>query len=156
MKFAVSFLLLAVMALSTVADEETIHAYHLHTYFFQSNVYSTQQALELHANIETAIQNGYLKNCSLNTINYEPRGPHPIGSYETCCNETSLPESLSFFIQHRGNLSILLHPLTRFEVGDHTTRSMWLGASMPLDLSALSPVLTTPPICPEYPLTWPE
>lgn len=70
-------------------------------------------------------------------MNVAPRGPHPIGSYETCCNASSLAQAQSFFMQNRGNLSILLHPLTRYEVLDHTTRAMWLGKDMPLDISRL-------------------
>ncbi len=40
-------------------------------------------------------------------------------------------------MQNHGNLSVLLHPLTRQELLDHTTRAMWLGKSMPLDISML-------------------
>lgn len=38
---------------------------------------------------------------------------------------------------NHGNLSILVHPLTRYEVLDHTDRSMFLGARLPLDISVL-------------------
>lgn len=74
----------------------------------------------------------------LSTVNFGPRGPRVIGSYETCCNASSINVAQSFFMQNHGNLSILLHPLTRYEVLDHTTRAMWLGKDMPLDVSALS------------------
>jgi len=40
-------------------------------------------------------------------------------------------------MQNHGNLSILLHALTRWEVEDHTSRAMFLGPKVPLDLSAL-------------------
>lgn len=78
-----------------------------------------------------------LTGCRLNRMNYVPIGPHVIGSYETCCNASSLSQAQSFFMQNRGNLSVLLHPLTRYEVLDHTTRAMWLGKDMPLDISRL-------------------
>jgi len=45
---------------------------------------------------------------------------------------------MSWFMLNHGNLSILLHPLTRFEVLDHTERSMFLGPRYPLDISVLS------------------
>lgn len=79
----------------------------------------------------------FLAGCRLNRVNYAPRGPHIIGSYETCCNASALSHAQSFFMQNRGNLSVLLHPLTRYEVLDHTTRAMWLGKDMPLDISSL-------------------
>lgn len=78
-----------------------------------------------------------LAGCRLNTVNYGPRGPHPIGSYETCCNASAISSAQSFFMQNHGDLSVLLHPLTRYEVLDHTTRAMWLGKDMPLDISVL-------------------
>ena len=64
-------------------------------------------------------------------------GTHTFGSYETCCNASALSPAISWFMNNRGNLSVLLHPLTRYEVIDHTTRAMWLGPSIPLDLGAL-------------------
>jgi len=88
--------------------------------------------------IQDEIDKGFLANCRLNRINLGPRGPHPIGSYETCCNKTSISPALSWFMLNHGNLSILLHPLTRFEVRDHTDRSMFLGPRVPLDTSVLA------------------
>lgn len=67
-----------------------------------------------------------------------PVGPHPIGSFETCCNKTSISSGLTWFMENHGNLSILLHPLTRYEVIDHTHRAMFLGKPLPLDVSVLS------------------
>lgn len=67
-----------------------------------------------------------------------PVGPHPIGSYETCCNKTSISKALTWFMENHGNLSVLLHPLTRYEVLDHTDRAMFLGKQLPLDVSVLS------------------
>lgn len=81
----------------------------------------------------------------------EPIGPHVIGSYETCCNETVLNGAVSWFMQNHGNLSVLLHALTRYEVLDHTYRAFWLGQKLSLDLTPLSPDLGEEPICPHYP-----
>mgnify|MGYP002715450367 CR=1 FL=1 len=96
------------------------------------------------------IDSGNLVGCKMNPgpdPTYKPIGPHPIGSWETCCNYTALSRATSWFMQNRGNHSVLLHPLTRFEVVDHTDRAMWLGKSMPLDLTPLSPDLGTPDTC---------
>ena len=41
-------------------------------------------------------------------------------------------------MQRRGELTILVHPLTRYSVEDHAARSMWLGPPMKLDFTALS------------------
>ena len=88
--------------------------------------------------IQRQIDSGNLHGCRLYPrVNFGPIGPHPIGSYETCCNASALSHATSWFMQNRGNLSILLHPLTRWEIIDHSDRAMWLGKSAPLDLSAL-------------------
>jgi len=88
--------------------------------------------------IQEQIDNGFMSHCRLNHVNLGPIGPHTIGSFETCCNKTSISSSLTWFMENHGNLSILLHPLTRWEIRDHTERSMFLGLRIPLDLSALS------------------
>ena len=61
-----------------------------------------------------------------------------IGSYEVKCNVQEIGELLAWFMVHRGENSVMLHPLTRHEVRDHENRSMWLGNPIPLDLSQLS------------------
>ena len=33
----------------------------------------------------------------------------------------------SFLMYHRGSLSVLVHPLGRTELRDHTLDAMWLG-----------------------------
>ena len=70
-------------------------------------------------------------------FNEAPIGPHPCGSYEVWCPKESMAQALSFFMLRRGELSILLHPLTPHEIQDHTGRSMWLGAPYKLDLTPL-------------------
>jgi len=119
-------------------NEEEIHGYHFHTYFYQNNAQSSEEAVIFRNAIQDQITNGGLQNCRLNHLNLGPRGPHPIGSYETCCNKTSISPALSWFMQNRGNLTILLHALTRYEIEDHTTRSMFIGPRIPLDTSVLS------------------
>ncbi|CAL8072087.1 unnamed protein product [Orchesella dallaii] len=144
-----NFLLIAPLALTCLfvfsqigqslsQEELEIHGYHFHTYFFQTNERNTQEALAFRDAIQNQIDNGFLGNCRLNRVNLAPVGPHPIGSYETCCNKTSISPALTFFMENHGNLSILLHPLTRYEVMDHTHRAMFLGEKLPLDVSVLS------------------
>lgn len=88
-----------------------------------------------------------LAGCRINFLNLGPRGPHSIGSFETCCNTSAINPAQSFFMQNHGNLSVLLHPLTRYEVLDHTDRAMWMGKEIPLDVSTLSHDLVDIPLC---------
>lgn len=46
---------------------------------------------------------------------------------------------LSWFMLNRPpSISILCHPITRYEIRDHTERALWLGERVTLDTSALS------------------
>ncbi|CAG8728003.1 11544_t:CDS:1, partial [Racocetra fulgida] len=55
----------------------------------------------------------------------------------------------SWFLLHRGDLSVLVHPLTKEQVKDHTNRATWLGASVPVDVEWMPPVLNKTPL--QYP-----
>ena len=70
-------------------------------------------------------------------FNTKPIGPHPVGSFETWFPIEYLPNLLSFMMYNRGSLSILVHPLGKTEIRDHTTDAMWLGASFPIDPTPL-------------------
>ena len=47
---------------------------------------------------------------------------------------------LSFTMLKRGSLSVLIHPLARNEVEDHTVHKMWLGEAYPIDVSTLNAI----------------
>eukprot|EP01116_Phalansterium_solitarium_P013525 TRINITY_DN3090_c0_g1_i1.p2 TRINITY_DN3090_c0_g1~~TRINITY_DN3090_c0_g1_i1.p2 ORF type:complete len:145 (+),score=19.55 TRINITY_DN3090_c0_g1_i1:54-488(+) len=124
-------------------DPEFIQEYHFHVYFLQNNEQSRESAEAIRERLSTLIEQKYF-GLVLNKVNYGPRGPHPIGSYEVWCPAEDLPRALSWFMLHRGTHSVLLHPLTRYEIRDHTERAMWLGQPVPLDLSVLSADLGRP------------
>jgi DOPA 4,5-dioxygenase len=97
--------------------------------------------------IQNEINEGFLRGCYMDSVNYGPHGPHPVGNFQTCCNSSSISHGVSWFTQNRGNLSIFFHPLTRWEIIDHTDRAMFMGKSLPLDLSFLSHDLGEPRKC---------
>ncbi len=71
------------------------------------------------------------------------------GSYEVWVPLESLAAFVSFLLVRRGPLSVLLHPLTRYERDDHTKRAVWLGSPIPLRLDVLRDDLGAPPLqCP--------
>lgn len=147
MNFAV---ILAIFNIFVVSSCEDIEAYHFHTYYFQDNSGAKASAVQFRNRVIEQVSNGMgLKDCAVNRLNIAPIGPHPIGSFETCCNRTSLASAISWFMQNRSPAnSVLLHPLTKSEVIDHTTRAFWLGQKMPLDTSKLDSSLHDTPICP--------
>jgi len=149
MKFVIIFGLLAfVVAVCQASD--VIYGYHFHTYYFQDNRHSKEDVQKFRDLVHKEITTGSLGTCSMNHLNLEPIGPHPIGSFETCCNVTSLGPGVSFFMKNHGKFSILLHPLTKSEVLDHSERAFWMGQKLLLDFSHLSSALHKTPVCPIY------
>lgn len=129
---------------------EEIKEYHFHVYFFQTNEVSKNAALKLRDRLLDLTKKKFFHVVPLERVNMAPIGPHPIGSYEVWCPREHFSRVYSWFLLHHGELSILVHPLTKEEVKDHTDRATWIGKSLPLDISRLSPML------PQVPKQYPE
>lgn len=152
------------VSLMTPLNPDSIKEWHFHVYFKCSNVNSTHQAQQLRDQLLQAVRAGEFMAVfpgitadlvprpvldKVPRFNTAPIGPHISGSYEVWVPVESLARALSWFTLNRGDLSILIHPLTRWEVEDHTSRSMWLGQPYPLDLTPLSQDLGSTPL--QYP-----
>ena len=146
------------------SNTEEIKEFHFHTYFYQHRNASVKAALLLRDKIVASVSRKEmivvcdgvtdamlpgLDVSKIFPINMEPLGPHPIGSFETWVPKEYLAQAMSFFMLNRGELTILFHPLSRYEIEDHTHRSMFLGPSVRIDLTVLSEDLLSPPF--EYP-----
>ena len=149
---------------TTFPDDGEIKEYHFHTYWFQHRPESYAAALRIQSELLNAVTEGKfivvlpgiteeilpgIDESQIPHINTEPVGPHPCGSFETWVPQEYLSEAMSFFMQRRGELSILFHPRTRWEVEDHGARNMWIGPPMRLDYTVLALDLEEPPA--QYP-----
>jgi len=145
-------------------DDPEIKEWHFHTYWLLNNQNEEQKALNVRSLIIDQVRAKYfvvvcngvtsemipgLNETNIPLFNTHPIGPHPCGSFETWVPKEYISEALSFFTLNRSGLSILIHPLTRHELEDHTTRSMFLGPSYRLNLDILDPVMDHTPL--EYP-----
>ena len=141
-----------------------IKEFHFHTYWFQHRPESYAAALRIQAELITAVGDGKflvvlpgitqevipgIDESQIPHINTEPVGPHPCGSFETWVPKEYFTEALNFFMQRRGELTILMHPLSRHAVEDHAARNMWLGPPMRLDLTVLTEDIGDVPL--QYP-----
>ncbi|KAI0818651.1 DOPA-like domain-containing protein [Irpex lacteus] len=122
--------------LKEVVDSE-IKEWHFHIYFHQRNADEHQAALDLRDAVLRLRRDGAFVAVPLFRVNTDPIGPHPVGSYEIWCPSESFASVFSYLSLNRGNLSILVHPLTREQRADHEIRNAWIGPSFPLDLSTL-------------------
>ncbi|KAH0584547.1 hypothetical protein H2248_010078 [Termitomyces sp. 'cryptogamus'] len=116
---------------------DEIKEWHFHIYFHQKNTVSHLAALELRNAVLRLRRDGAFVAVPLFRVNTEPMGPHPIGSYEIWVPSETFASVFSYLCQHHGDLSILVHPLTRDQRTDHEFRNAWIGPSLPLDLSTL-------------------
>ncbi|GBE82804.1 DOPA 4,5-dioxygenase [Sparassis crispa] len=135
--------------LKEIVDSE-IKEWHFHIYFHQRNADEHQEALDLRDAVLRLRRDGAFIAVPLFRVNTDPIGPHPVGSYEIWCPSESFASVFSYLSLNRGNLSILVHPLTREQRKDHEVRNAWIGPSFPLDLSTL-PIKSA-----EIPLQYPS
>jgi len=141
-----------------------IKEYHFHTYWFQNRPEDYAAAQRIQEELISSVAEGKfivvlpgitkeilpdVDESQIPHMNLEPIGPHPCGSFETWVPKEYLNEALNFFMQRRGELTILIHPRSRYENEDHFARSMWLGTPMKIDPMVLGVDLGEPPI--QYP-----
>jgi DOPA 4,5-dioxygenase len=70
-----------------------------------------------------------------------PVGPHPCGSFEVLFTREAFADYVSWLMFARPpDIDILIHPLTRSQRLDHTTRAVWLGTPVALDHAMLAGV----------------
>src|SRR5690242_14467911 len=129
-------------------DVAEIKEFHFHTYFFQDSETSVQRAHAIYNSIQQLNTSNYFVAVPLK-LNMGPVGPHPIGSFETWVPREYFARVYEWFLKNRRGLSIMIHPLTREEVKDHTTSAAWMGEPIPLNTSVLSELLDKVPF--QYP-----
>ena len=156
----VSVLLLTLPVLSAMTSQadvkpghQIVKEYHFHPYWAQNNRQQEAEALllrdsiimEVAAGNMTVVCSGVtsellpgLDDSKVPHFNTGPVGPHPVGSFEVWTPREYLEQMLTFMMYHRGSLSVLVHPLGKTELGDHTSEAMWLGPSYVLDTSMLN------------------
>ncbi|KAF4321103.1 hypothetical protein BBO99_00002149 [Phytophthora kernoviae] len=134
---------------SSHVDPSTIKEWHFHTCFYATNERSKQEAQALRDELIRQVNTDPKNFIAVCNVNLGPVGPHLSGSFETWAPAESFAQVLSWFTLHRGSLSILVHPLTRYEREDHTTHAMWLGTPWVVDLDVLREELPAPPL--QYP-----
>lgn len=64
-----------------------------------------------------------------------PVGPHPFGSCQLSVPAAAFAEVIPWLALNREGLTVFAHAETGDHRADHTQHVLWLGDSMPLDLS---------------------
>ncbi|KAK0109447.1 hypothetical protein ONS95_002141 [Cadophora gregata] len=120
----------------TVVNSRT-REWHFHIYFLIQSPVETAAALALRDAVLRLRRDGAFVAVPLLRVNKYPIGPHPAGSYEIWVPDTSFSDVYFYLASNRGNLSILIHPLTSDQRRDHDSRAGWLGKPWPIYLDVL-------------------
>lgn len=106
-----------------------ITAYHAHIYFDGA---SREKARQLSEAARQAF--GLL----VGPLHDKPVGPHPRASCLLTLNAEQFSEVIPWLVVNRCGLTIFAHAITGDALKDHTEHVLWLGASEPINLAALS------------------
>lgn len=110
-------------------SETRIRGYHAHVYFDAS---SLAQARAL---CEAAAARFPVK---MGRMHEKPVAPHPHWSCQLAMRAELFGEVIPWLMLNRGELVVLVHPITGNDLADHRDYAFWLGAAQTLDLSVLS------------------
>jgi DOPA 4,5-dioxygenase len=111
--------------------DENIEEYHAHIYFLPS---TRKSAVLLYESLQQIGQG----KIHLNSIADGPRGPHVHCMFGVDIPKAMIEPILGFLMLNHGPHSVLIHPVTKNELLDHTHHALWLGQQQPLDLAVLA------------------
>lgn len=101
-----------------------IGRFHAHVYFDRHQL---GQAIDLHRAI------GRRFEVPIGAVHDRPIGPHSKGMFQIVFRLEDFGAIVTWLMQHRGDLDVLVHGDTGDHYADHTQHIMWLGNSQRLD-----------------------
>jgi aromatic ring-cleaving dioxygenase len=120
-------------------ESRRVWLFHSHTYFDHTAPECVAEARVFRG----LIQRTFAATAHLEVSSFipGPAGPHPRGSFEVLFTREVFADYVSWLMFARPEkLAILIHPLTRSQMLDHTARALWLGAPLAINRSMLEAV----------------
>lgn len=105
--------------------------------FYHAHIYFEGPTRSSAAALREEIQKNFSGHVRVHNLIDEPIGPHPLPMFEVDIPAAVLPAIKTWFEQHHGAHSILIHPLTGDDLADHKDHPQWIGPVLPLDLEFL-------------------
>jgi len=109
-----------------MADTDSITGWHAHVYF---DAATEPQARAL---CEAAVQRFGI---AMGRMHDGPVGPHPMGSCQLTVPPDAFAKLIPWLVLNRDGLTVFAHAESGDHLADHTEHVLWLGESLPLDLS---------------------
>jgi aromatic ring-cleaving dioxygenase len=118
------------------APSRRVWLFHSHAYFDQEAPECVREALAFRRLIEQTFAS--TAHLEVHSFIPAPAGPHPCGSFEVLFTREVFADYVTWLMFARPErLSVLIHPLTRSQMLDHTGRALWLGAPLELGRAML-------------------
>ncbi len=103
-----------------------IHNYHAHIYF---DAKEEEFARDLRKQISGKF------SVVVGRMHLQPVGPHPKAMFQVLFSSELFATLVPWLQSARKKLDVLIHAESGNDMEDHTQLAMWLGNSLPLDLS---------------------
>jgi len=105
--------------------------YHAHVYFDGSDQHA--EALAVREAIASLVP------CArLGHVHERPIAFHPTSMFQVAFSPEQFGVLVPWLMLNRGQLTVLVHPLTGDPWQEHTAQALWLGEPLPLDLKRLA------------------
>lgn len=108
------------------AVSASIRAWHAHVLFPASSKAALDEATALWRRLSALRDSGTIDN-EVGRIWGSAVGPHNAAQFQVWVPKESFADLIAFLAVNRGSLTVMVHPLTREELVDHTDRLVWLG-----------------------------
>src|SRR5436190_22269561 len=123
-------------AMPTTLESRGVSLFHAHVYFDHAVPERVAQARAFMNLIRRTF--AATDHVEVHSLIPFPAGPHPRGSFEVLFTREVFADYVSWLMFERPeSLDILVHPLTRSQVLDHTERAFWLGSPLEIDRAVL-------------------
>jgi DOPA 4,5-dioxygenase len=109
-----------------MADTAAITGWHAHVYFDAATKAKAKALCEAAAG---------RFGVAMGRMHDGPVGPHPMGSCQLSVPPAAFATLIPWLALNRGGLTVFAHAETGDHLADHTEHVLWLGESLPLDLS---------------------
>ncbi|HXZ01909.1 MAG TPA: DOPA 4,5-dioxygenase family protein [Stellaceae bacterium] len=105
-----------------------IDGYHAHVYYNEASRRAAEKLAEA-IGTKFALRFGGFFD--------KPVGPHPVGNLQIIFTAAEFADFVPWLMLNRGDLDILIHPLTDDSHHDHGRHALWLGTPVALRLEAM-------------------
>ena len=120
-------------------ESRRVWLYHAHAYFDHTLPHRVAEARAFLDLIEQTFAE--TAHVEVHSFVGQPAGPHRRGSFEVLFTREAFADCVSWLMFARPpSIDVLVHPLTRSQVLDHTARALWLGTPRELDVAMLAAV----------------